>query len=244
MAGDKDWLALELEKNHKDHRLVYIGSALGLCLLIGISVLIFHHTKHDTPVNLTNSSASVPSSDTLSVGGSTTSPTTSTPSTQGSTPSTSTLPITSQSSTSASTYTPPVYTTLQSSDTANYNNLFSLFDQLDGAMTASDYTTAYQIAVTNSNSIGTAGSKVNPQSMSNYIYYTSSIQALIGKISAQLPTIDSDYDTSIIGFQNYNSSSDQSSSSAQLVLQNAQSQLAAARSALNQIQGYYSQIPQ
>lgn len=73
MSDDSDWLARELKKGRKDHRLTYVGSFIGLCLIIGLSVIIYHAVKHNTPVKLSNSStsATVPGSNSISVGSST-----------------------------------------------------------------------------------------------------------------------------------------------------------------------------
>jgi hypothetical protein len=75
--NDSDWLARELKKNRKDRRWVHIGSIVGVCLLVGISVIVLHSLKHNTPVKLANSSATTPdTSSTLSVGSSNASPAT------------------------------------------------------------------------------------------------------------------------------------------------------------------------
>jgi hypothetical protein len=245
--NDSDWLAKELKKNHIDRRWVYLASVIGVCLLVGISVLVYHSAKHNEAVKLTDSSAASPivgGNDTLTIGGSASTPPSSATTSPTTSKSATTNLVNNNQPSTTPAYKPPVYTSLQASDITNYNNLFSQFTQLDNDMTAGNYSAAYQVSVTSDDSIGDAAEKVAPSLMSNYIYYTSAIEGLIGKISAQIPSVNSDYDTSITDFQNYNSSSDQSDSSAQIVLQNAQSQLAAARSGLSQIQGYYNQIPQ
>lgn len=92
MTDDRDWLARELNKNRKDHRLIYAGSIVGLCLVIGVSALIYHSTKHNTPLKLANSSATTPSTNTIPIAGSTTTPASPTTTSTATTPATPQLP--------------------------------------------------------------------------------------------------------------------------------------------------------
>lgn len=106
MADDKDWLAKELHKSRQGHRLIYIGATVGLCLIIGVSALIYYSTKHNTPVKLANSSAITHSTNTIPITGSNT---------------TSTSPTISTGTTTTQP-TPQLPTTLTGSDQAEVTN--------------------------------------------------------------------------------------------------------------------------
>ncbi|HUD07683.1 MAG TPA: hypothetical protein VMQ52_01245 [Candidatus Saccharimonadales bacterium] len=126
--NDSDWLARELKKNRKDRRWVHIGSIVGVCLLVGISVIVLHSLKHNTPVKLANSSATTPdTSSTLSVGSSNASPATPT--------NTTPAPVISQ---------PQLPSNLSSSDQAKFTTTFNDSYTFAGDIGASKTSAFYQ----------------------------------------------------------------------------------------------------
>ncbi|HUD05808.1 MAG TPA: hypothetical protein VMR18_02765 [Candidatus Saccharimonadales bacterium] len=82
--NDSDWLARELKKTHKDRRRVHIASVVGVCLLVGISILILHSVKHNPTLKVADTSSNIQTSTPSVAGSSTTSTSPTTTSTSNS----------------------------------------------------------------------------------------------------------------------------------------------------------------